>query len=126
MIEIIGILIAAGDSEDAGEQDLGQGMDDPAGIALVRDDSREPVRDGEPTGGLGQEEDAAIRGQAAPVEGGCELLAAHGWKRERESGRIGHGGRGGFDGVVEVGVSTQSLSYISSLRHARQPRFAVL
>jgi Mrp family chromosome partitioning ATPase len=54
MIEIIGILIAAGDGEDAGEQDLGQGMDDPAGIAPVRDDGREPVRDGEPTGGLGQ------------------------------------------------------------------------
>ena len=101
-------------------------MDNPAGIAPVWDDSREPVRDGEPTGGLGQEEDAAIRGQAAPVEGGCELLAAHGWKRERESGRIGHGGRGRLDGVDAVGVSTQSLSHISSLRYARQPRSSAL
>jgi len=38
VIKVIGILIAAGDGEDAGEQDLGQGMNDPAGIALVRDD----------------------------------------------------------------------------------------
>ena len=126
MIEIIAILIAAGDREDAGKQDLGQGMNDPAGIAPVRDDSRELVRDGELTGGLGQEEDAAIRGQAASVEGGCELLAAHGWKRDRESGRIRHGGRGRLDGVDEVGVSTQSLSHISSLRYARQPRSSAL
>ena len=59
-------------------------------------------------------------------EGGCELLAAHGWKRERESSRIGHGGRGRLDRVDEVGVSTQSLSHISSLRYARQPRSSAL
>jgi len=41
---------------------------------------------------------------------GCELLASDGGKRERDTRRIGHGGRGGLDQVKKVGVSTQSLS----------------
>jgi hypothetical protein len=43
-VEIGGVLIAAGNSEDAGTQDVGQEMDDPVLIAPVRND-RSPIRE---------------------------------------------------------------------------------
>ena len=39
-VEIVGVLIAAGDGEDAGAQDIGQEMGDPVLIAAVRDHRR--------------------------------------------------------------------------------------
>ena len=85
VVEIVGILIPAGDRQDARQQDLGQRVHDPARITAVRDHGGELVGNAEPAGGLGQQQDAAIRGQASAIEGGCELLAPNGWKRERES-----------------------------------------
>lgn len=56
-----------------------------------------------------------------PSKGGCDLPAPHGWKRERQRRRIGHGGRGSRDRVTDVGISTQSLSHINVLPCARHP-----
>ena len=97
VVEVVGIFVAAGDRQDAGQHDLGQRMHDPARITPIRDRRGELLGDTEPPRGLGEQQDAAVRGQASAVEGGCELLAPHGWKRERQRRRIGHGGRGGLD-----------------------------
>jgi hypothetical protein len=97
VVEVVGVRVAAGDRQDAGEQDLGQRVHDPARVTPVGDHRGELVGDAEPAGGLSQQQNAAIQGQAAAVEGSCELLAPHGWNRERECVRIGHGGRGGLD-----------------------------
>ena len=101
-------------------------MHDPARIAPVGDHRGELLGNPQPPCSMGEQQDAAVRGQAPAVEGGCELLAPHGWKREREHRRIGHGGRGGLDQVKDVGVSTQSPSQLNALRHARRPRSAAL
>ena len=94
MVEVVGILIPAGNRQDAGQQDLGQRVHDPARIASIRDHGRELLGNAQSRGGLGEQQDAAVRGQAPAVEGSCELLASHGRKRERQTRRIGHGGRG--------------------------------
>ena len=42
--------------------------------------------------GLGQEQHAAVRRDPSAVEGGTDFLAAEGWNRREDGGRIGHGG----------------------------------
>lgn len=101
-------------------------MQNPARITPVRDHRGELLGDAPPLRSLGEQQDAPVRGEASAIEGGCELLAPDGWKRERETRRIGHGGRGGLDQVKKVGVSTQSLSQINALRYARHPRSTAL
>ena len=54
-------------------------------IARVRDHARQPLGDPEPALGLGQKHHTTVRGQAPAIEGGSDLLAGHGWKRERRS-----------------------------------------
>jgi len=49
-------------------------MDDPAGIAFVRDHCREPLGKAKPPLRLRQEHDAAIGTEASAVEGGGDLL----------------------------------------------------
>ena len=97
VVEVVGILVTAGDGQDAGEQDLGQRVQNPARIAPIRDHRGELLGNAQSPGSLSEQQDATVRAQASAVEGGCELLAPDGWKRERKTRRIGHGGRGGLD-----------------------------
>ncbi len=97
MIEVVGILVPAGDGQDARQQDLGQRMHDPARVTPVGDHRGELLTDLHPPGSLSEQQDAPVRGQASAVEGSCELLASNRWKRERQTRRMGHGGRGGLD-----------------------------
>ena len=102
VVEVVGVLITAGDRQDAGEHDLGQRMHDPALVSPIRDHCCELLGDAQPPRRLSEEQDAAVRGRASTIEGGCELLAPNGWKRERQHRRIGHGGRGGLDAVGTI------------------------
>jgi len=52
-------------------------MDDPAGIAFVRDHCREPLGKAKPPLRLRQEHDAAIGTEASAVEGGGDLFALY-------------------------------------------------
>lgn len=72
-------------------------MQDPARIASIWDHSGELLGDAQPPRRLREQQDATVRGQASAIEGGCELLAPDGWKRERQTRRIEHGGRSGLD-----------------------------
>jgi hypothetical protein len=52
---------------------------------------------------LPQQHHASIRSDAAAVESSGDLLAANGWKREREKAIFDHGGCG-FDAMAEGSV----------------------
>jgi hypothetical protein len=93
-VEVVSILIAAGNGEDARAQDVGHEMGDPVLIAPVRDYLGEPLGDAEPTLRLGEQHDAAIRRDPSAIKGGSDLLALNGWKGERQQIIVGHGGRG--------------------------------
>ena len=94
MIEIVRVLIAAGDGENASAKDTAQRMGDQQGIARIGDDGGEFVRQSEPALGLPQQHHAGVRGDAPAVESGGDLLAANGWKRKREKAIFNHGGCG--------------------------------
>jgi hypothetical protein len=68
-------------------------MDHPRRIARVGNASRKPTADPHRALGLRQQH-AAIRGQPATVERGCELFAANGWKRKSKRVIIALGGCG--------------------------------
>ncbi len=93
-IQIVGILIAAGDGEDAGADHVGAGMADARWIAMVGKAARQPVGDAKTLLGHRQQHHAAIGCEAAAVKIGCDFLAANGWKRKRQEIIVGHGGRG--------------------------------
>ena len=99
MIEVVRILVAAGDGENASAKDTAQRMGDQQGIARISDDGGEFVRHSEPPFGLPQQHHARIRRDAPAVESGGNLLAANGWKREWEKDIFNHGGCG-FDAMA--------------------------
>ena len=99
MIEIVRILVTAGDSKNARAKNAGERMGDQQGITRIGNDGGEFVRQSLPALGLPQKHHAGVRGDASAVECGGDLLAANGWKREREGGIFGHGARGG-DGMA--------------------------
>ena len=94
MVEVVGILVAAGDGEHAGTQDVGDAVRHEQGIAVIGNQPCQPVSDSQAALGGGQQHDAAVRGDPATVKGGSNLFAAHGWKQERRGRIVGHGGCG--------------------------------
>ena len=120
-VEIVTIFVAAGDCENPGTQNIGQPMDNPAGIAFVRDHCREPLGEAKPPLRLRQQHDAAIRAEASAVKGGGDLFALYRWKRERQQIIVGGGGRGALQSAARIGFSNQILRQIKSLRYIRQP-----
>ena len=73
--EVVAILIAARDGEDAGADHVGDRVRHAAWSAPIRDEARQPLGDPEPALGLGQEHDAAVGRQAPAIESGGDLLA---------------------------------------------------
>ena len=94
MIEIVRIFITAGDGENARAQDTAERMGNQQRIARIGDDRGELVSQSAPTLGLPQQHHASIRCDAPAIESGGDLLAIHGWKREREKAIFCHGGCG--------------------------------
>lgn len=78
LVEVVGVFLPAFDVQDTGEQDLGQRVHDLARIASIRDHRSKLFGNTQSPGGLGEQHDATVRGQATAIEGGCELLAPHG------------------------------------------------
>ena len=96
-------------------------MDDAAGITGVGDLGCKLVGQAETPFGKAEQHDAAIRCQTAAVEGGGEFLATDAWQAEGPQSILAHGGRGGLRLVATLGLDTQSVNAIRSLRDARQP-----
>src|SRR4051812_49929872 len=76
-------------------------------IASVGDRLSKPLGNAEPTIGLGEQHHSAIGTDPPAVKGGGDLLAADGWKAERQKVIVGHGGRGARDPRKRVGSATQ-------------------
>src|SRR5207244_1352153 len=114
-------FVAAGDCENPGTQNIGQPMDNPAGIAIVRDHCRKPLGEAKPPLRSRQQHDAAIRAEASAVKGGGDLFALYRWKRKRQQIIVGGGGRGALQSAARIGFSNQILRQIKSLRYTRQP-----
>ncbi len=119
--EVVAILIATRDGEDAGAEHVRDRVRHAGRIAPIRDDARQPLGDAKAALGLGQEYDAAVGRQASTVERGGDLLAAHGWKREGGRCIVHHGGCGTVQSVAGVGVSNQILRCFKCLSYIRQP-----
>src|SRR5712675_998115 len=91
-------------------------MGDPVRIAAVRDHPSEPLGDAEPTIGLGEQHDPAIGTDPSAVKGRGDLLAADGWKAERQKVILGHGGRGAPRS--RHGLASATESYARSKAYA--------
>src|SRR5215204_2639046 len=110
-VEIVGVFVAAGDGEDAREQNLGQRVNHPRRITRIGNHGRELLGDSHPSRSLCKQHHAAVRRQAPTVEPGGELLAPDGWKPERQNRIVGHGAARGVPlwregtviGVIFVG-----------------------
>ena len=120
-IQIVSVLIAAGDGVDAGADHIGARMNDASLIAVVGKAARQPICNAKTVLRHRQQHDAAIGCEAAAVESSCDFLAGNGWKRKRQEIIVGHGGRGHAK-RAKSGVSNQILRRIMALRHARQPQ----
>jgi hypothetical protein len=116
--EVVAVLIAARDGEDAGADHV---WDHVRHAAWIGDEARQPLGDPEPALGLGQEHHTTIRRQAPTVKGGGDLLAGYGWKRERRGCIVRHGGCGTVQSVAGVGLSNQILRCFKCLSYIRQP-----
>jgi hypothetical protein len=125
-VEIVAVLIAAGNGEDAGAQDIGHDLGDPLRIAPVPDRRGEPVRQLQAPLGRSQQHDAAVRCDPSAIERGSDLFASNGWKRERQQRIVGHGGCGWLDAVDRVGLNNRILRYINRLGYIRQSRRPII
>lgn len=105
-IEIIGILVATGDGEDAGQQDPGELLRDARRIAPIGDRGGKSLDNADPARGSSQKHHASVRGKSAAIECGCDLPPGDGWKSEGKTRIFGHGGCGGVDGADRIGLSS--------------------
>jgi len=69
MIEVVGVLIAAGDGEQASPQDVGGAVRHQGSIARIGDQPCQPVGDPQASLGSRQQHDAAIGGDPATIKG---------------------------------------------------------
>ena len=108
MVEIVRVFVAAGDSENAGAQNVIDAVGHEGGVARVRKQPRQLHRDPQLPLHRAEQQDAAIGGDAPTVEGSDQLLALDGWKAKRQDRIIGHGGCGSMRWRGQDGFDTQS------------------
>ena len=108
---------AAGDRQHAETQHGGERVDDLCLVAPVPDTACQRLGEAEAPFRLAQQDQAAVGGDQAAIEGGGHLLALHGWQMEGEKGIVGHGGRGAFVVREERRVDNEFLPYSNELRH---------
>ena len=90
-------------------------------FASVPESGGQPIGQPETALGLALQQQAAVRGNQAAVEGHRQPLAANGWNIEGKKSIVGHGGCGAFVGRVEIRLDNDFLHDFNELCHARQP-----
>ena len=103
-------------------QHAGKGVNDLCPIAPIADTARQDLGETQAALRLAQQNQAAIGGDQAAIEGGAHLLAAHGWQIEGERGIVGHGGCSPFVAWEERRFDNEFLPDGNELHHARQPK----
>src|SRR5277367_2357684 len=117
-IEVVSILVAAGDRGHPRHQHFEHRMSDAALIAPIRHRAREPpAYTGRPLR-LSQQQQAAIGGLVAAVKINRELLTADRWKVERKQRIVVHGGCGGA--LMHIAIRRN----IDLLRESRSRRYS--
>jgi hypothetical protein len=74
MIEVVGVLVAAGDGEDTGAQDVGDAVRDKLPIARVADQPRQPLNDTQAALGRSQQHDAPSEVSRPPSKAAVTFL----------------------------------------------------
>jgi hypothetical protein len=120
MVEIVAVLIAARDGQDARAQDVGEAVRHQVGITRIKDQGGEFVGQPEPPFGRGEQHHATVRCQPPAVERGGDFLASNGWEMERQQAIFGHGGCGSRDRVDRMASTPNSVNEINDLRDTRQ------
>ena len=119
-VKVVGVLVAAGDGEDAGAQNVGHRVFHARRITWIVDRRSQPVGQLQVPLGRSQKHDPTIRRDASAVECSSDLLASNGWKKEWQERIVCHGGCGSCDVVGRIGFDTQILRRINSLSYIRQ------
>ena len=91
-VEVIGILVAAGDRKDPRAQDVIKRMDHPGGIAPISDAGSKPFANPYLSLGLRQQQHPAVRSQPAAVKRDGHLFATHRWKAKDRHAIVNGGG----------------------------------
>ena len=94
MIKVVGILLAAGNGQYARSQDVGHAVRGQQRITPIGNQSRQTIRDPQSPLCHAQQHYPAIGGEPTAIKTSRDLLAADGWKTERENRIVGHGGCG--------------------------------
>ena len=94
VIEVVGVLIAAGNRQHACAQNVGDTVGHQQRIARIGDQRREPFGNTEGLLDRGEQHHAAIRGHASTVKRGGDFLALDGWETEWQQAIFEHGGCG--------------------------------
>ena len=105
MVEVVGVLIAAGDRRHARAQNVRDAVRHQERVTRIGDQRSEGPCNPEPALGRGQQQNAAVGRHASAIKGGGDFLAANRWEIKRQQGILGHGGCGSRDcwnGVVST------------------------
>ena len=121
-VEVVGVLVAAGNREDPRPQDVGQIMGNPGRVARVGDDGGQLVGNPEAPFSQSEQHHATIRADPPAIESGGHFLAADRWQGERQEAIVEHGGCGRLRAGCGTGLSNQILSDLRDLRYIRQPQ----
>ena len=116
MIEIVGILVAAGDGQHPSTQDVGDAVRHQRRIVRVGDQPRQRRGDADAPLSRAQQHHAAIGADVSTIECRDHFLAANRWKTKGQDRIVGHGGCGSARSCGKDGLETQSLSPINALR----------
>ena len=121
-VAVVGIFVAAGDRQHAEAEHGGECVDDLCLIAPIADAACQRVGQAEAALRLAQQDEAAVRGDQAAIEGGAHLLALDGWQIEGKKAIVGHGGRGAFVVWEERRFDNEFLPDDNALRYIRHPK----
>jgi hypothetical protein len=120
MVEIVGVLVATGDSKDPGAQNVIDAVRHQQRVARVRDQPPQRFRYPQLPLHNAEQHDTTVGRDPSAVESRNDLLAFNGWKIKRQKAIVGHGGCGSVRSRGQDGFGIQSLSKISTLRDTRQ------
>ena len=94
MIEIVGVLVTAGNGEHARAQNIDDTVCHQQRIARIGNQTCQAMGNPDTPLGSSQKHHTAIRGETPTIERSSDFLASDGWKPERLSRIVVHGGCG--------------------------------
>ena len=121
VIEIIAVLIAAADRENAGPKEAIQRMRYPVLITIVGKQTGKPFDNPDTLEAKASSATPPFDDSRPPSKGGDHLLRLDGWQGERQQRIVGHGGYGRLGDRRSFRLSNEFLRHIIALRHIRQP-----